>query len=45
MEQKHNRPYIQMYIEIDGVQYAAPLRSGIQHYNILKKKLACKTYN
>ena len=22
MEQKHNRPYIQMYIEIDGVQYA-----------------------
>ena len=34
MEQKHNRPYIQMYIEIDGVQYAAPLRSGIHHPHV-----------
>ena len=34
MEQKHNRLYIQMYIEIDGVQYAAPLRSGIHHPHV-----------
>lgn len=31
---KWNRPYIQMYIEIDGVQYAAPLRSGIHHPHV-----------
>ena len=31
MEQKTNRPYIQVYVEIDGVQYAIPLRSDINH--------------
>ena len=31
LEQKRNRPYIQIVIEIDGIRYAAPLRSGIKH--------------
>ena len=31
LEQKRNRPYIQIVIEINGVRYAAPLRSGIKH--------------
>lgn len=35
MEQKQNRPYIQVYVEIDGVQYAIPLRSGIHHPHVL----------
>ena len=35
MEQKHNRPYIQVCVEIDGVQFAIPLRSGINHPNVL----------
>ena len=35
MEQKHNRPYIQLYVEIDGIQYAIPLRSGISHPHVL----------
>ena len=41
MEQKQNRPYIQVYVEIDGVQYAIPLRSDIHHPHVLwtdKKK-------
>ncbi len=35
MEQKTNRPYIQVYVEIDGVQYAIPLRSDINHPHVL----------
>lgn len=35
MEQKRNRPYIQVYVEIDGVQYAIPLRSDIHHPHVL----------
>lgn len=35
MEQKQNRPYIQVYVEIDGVQYAIPLRSDINHPHVL----------
>ncbi len=34
MEQKQNRPYIQVYVEIDGVQYAIPLRSDIHHPHV-----------
>lgn len=35
MEQKQNRPYIQVYVEIDGVQYAIPLKSDIHHPHVL----------
>lgn len=35
MEQKQSRPYIQVYVEIDGVQYAIPLRSDIHHPHVL----------
>ena len=35
IEQKRNRPYIQVYIKIDGIQYAIPLRSGINHPHVL----------
>ena len=35
MEQKKNRPYIQVYVEIDGVQFAIPLRSEIHHPHVL----------
>ena len=35
MEQKHNRPYIQVCVEIDGVQFAIPLRSDINHPHVL----------
>ena len=35
MEQKHNRPYIQVYVEINGIQYAIPLRSDIHHPHVL----------
>ncbi|MDD3362421.1 MAG: hypothetical protein PHW34_12180 [Hespellia sp.] len=35
MEQKKDRPYIQVYVEIDGVQYAIPLRSDIHHPHVL----------
>ena len=35
MEQKHNRPYIQVYVKIDGVQFAIPLRSDIHHPHVL----------
>ncbi len=34
MEQKHNRPYIQIYVVIDGIQYAVPLRSDIHHPHV-----------
>lgn len=35
IEQKHNRPYIQVYVKIDGIQFAIPLRSGINHPHVL----------
>lgn len=35
MEQKQHRPYIQVCVEIDGVQYAIPLRSDIHHPHVL----------
>ncbi len=35
IEQKPNRPYIQVYVVIDGVQYAIPLRSDIRHPFVL----------
>lgn len=35
MEQKRNRPYIQVYVEINGIKYAIPLRSGIHHPHVL----------
>lgn len=35
MEQKYNRPYIQVYVEIDGIQFAIPLRSDIHHPHVL----------
>ena len=35
MEQKLNRPYIQVYVEIDGIQFAIPLRSDIHHPHVL----------
>lgn len=43
MEQKHSRPYIQLHVEIDGIQYAIPLRSGIKHPHVLwtDKKNQC----
>lgn len=35
IEQKHNRPYIQVFIEIAGIQFAIPLRSDIKHPFVL----------
>ena len=35
MKQKHNRPYIQVYAEIEEIQYAIPLRSDIHHPHVL----------
>ena len=35
IEQKSNRPYVQICIEINGVQYAIPLRSDIHHPHVL----------
>lgn len=35
IEQKHNRPYIQVYVEINGIQYAIPLRSEIHRPHVL----------
>ncbi|RKI40983.1 hypothetical protein D7V86_10715 [bacterium D16-51] len=35
IEQKRNRPYIQVYVEIDDVRYAIPLRSDIHHPYVL----------
>ena len=34
IEKKKNRPYVQICIEIDGVQYAVPLRSDIHHPHV-----------
>ncbi len=34
MEQKKDRPYIQLYVEIDGIQFAIPLRSDIRHPHV-----------
>lgn len=35
IEQKSNRPYIQLLTTINGVQYAIPLRSNINHPHVL----------
>lgn len=35
IEQKQYRPYIQVYVEINGIQYAIPLRSEIHHPHVL----------
>lgn len=35
IEQKKNKPYIQVCVEIDGVQYAIPLRSDIHYPHVL----------
>ena len=35
IEQKQDRPYIQVCVEIDGVQYAIPMRSHIKHKFVL----------
>jgi len=35
IEQKSTRPYVQVYTEINGVQFAIPLRSGISHEHVL----------
>lgn len=34
IEQKENRPYIQVCVEIDGVQYAISLRSDVHHPHV-----------
>ena len=35
IEQKRTRPYSQVHIEINGVQFAIPLRSEINHKHVL----------
>jgi len=35
IEQKQKRPYSQVYTEINGIQFAVPLRSGINHKHVL----------
>ncbi len=35
IEQKKTRPYIQVYIEINGIKFAIPLRSDIHHPHVL----------
>ena len=35
IEQKQYRPHIQVYVEINGIQYAIPLRSEIHHPHVL----------
>ena len=35
IEQKQDRPYIQVCVEIDGVQYAITMRSHIKHKFVL----------
>ena len=35
LEQKNNRPYIQVCVRIGGVQFAIPLRSDIHHPHVL----------
>jgi len=34
IEQKQTRPYIQIYVEIDGIKFAIPLRSEIHHPHV-----------
>lgn len=34
IEQKHTRPYIQVYVEINGTKFAIPLRSDIHHPHV-----------
>ncbi|WP_276840028.1 hypothetical protein [Anaerovibrio lipolyticus] len=43
IEQKQDRPYIQVCVEIDGTQYAVPMRSHIKHDFVLwtDKKNGC----
>lgn len=31
IEQKSNRPYVQVILSIDGIKYAVPMRSNINH--------------
>ena len=33
IERKHTRPYAQVFIDVQGMQFAVPLRSGIKHKN------------
>lgn len=35
IEQKQTRPYIQVYVEINGIKFAIPLRSDIHHPHVL----------
>lgn len=35
IEQKSNRPYVRVQVIIDGVLFAVPLRSSINHPNVL----------
>lgn len=43
IEQKPDRPYVQVYVEVDGVKMAIPLRSNINHPYVLwtDKKNKC----
>jgi len=31
IEQKKDRPYVQVYIKVDGIDFAIPLKSNIKH--------------
>ncbi len=35
IEQKRTRPYIQIYVEVNGIKFAIPLRSDIHHPHVL----------
>ncbi|HBA46414.1 MAG TPA: hypothetical protein DCZ91_01150 [Lachnospiraceae bacterium] len=35
IEQKKTRQYIQIYIEVNGIKFAIPLRSDIHHPHVL----------
>lgn len=35
IEKKETRPYIQVYMEINGIKFAIPLRSDIHHPHVL----------
>ena len=35
MEQKTTRPYIQVMVDINGIQFAIPLRSDIHHPHVI----------
>ena len=39
IEQKQDRPYIQVCVEVDGIKYAIPMRSHIKLY----VQLVCET--